>query len=99
MKIPKKVKILGKRYRIDTVPNSNLDPRNQGHILHTTGRITLLDGMAPDATRETLLHECIHSIVDNLQLGLEEKQVGALSAGLYALAKESPRQVRWMLGL
>lgn len=99
MKPPKSVRILGKKHRIRFVRPSPLRCSDVGAIEHSRSEISVLGTMSRDELRETTLHECVHVIDHQLGLGLTEQQVTALSSGLFAVARENPRVVRWMLGL
>lgn len=52
---------------------------------------------APDAMRDTLLHEALHAISNELFLELEERQVHTLAAGLLDVLRRNPKFTRFLL--
>lgn len=95
-----KLRILGKTYQVQEVEPAGLD--NQGCIGEHCPKelkIWIRKGLAPDQARETLLHEAVHGLDVALCTHLTEEQVCALSTGLFAMARESPEAVKYMLGL
>ena len=75
--------ILSKPYRI-----LDVEPGCAPDFVGTNSRdmqtITLRDDIANEAREDTILHEAIHIISDELCLKLSEEQVGALACGLYS---------------
>lgn len=94
-----RVQVLGKTYRVEEVPDHILSGNFVGNHSGRTLLISVLDNLADDQKRETVLHEVIHALNLALALGLDERQVSALSNGLYALAHGDPEATRYMLGL
>jgi hypothetical protein len=84
------VRILGKIFTIQTVPETEFTGDVWGRICCMKQIIYLRDGSGPDQARETLLHECLHGLDYSMSLGLEEGQVHALAAGLYGLLRDNP---------
>ncbi len=96
MKLPDKIKILGRVYEL--VPSPGLDARegNAGHIWHVLGRIEYDPDFSP-------VHTVIHEIVHNLrwQLGLavsdetaEEAAVNQITSCVLAVLADNPGLIR-----
>lgn len=88
MKIPKKVIICGQTF--DVVYMKELSEDGQkllGKIDTSDNKIYLKNGMAKDREAEVFLHECIHGLDENLDIGLGEKRVGILGVTIYSFLK------------
>lgn len=86
---PAKLRILGKRWTVTYRP---LDAKDElGEMDLENQAIGIKDGLKLEQEQSTVLHECIHAISDSLGLGLTEKQVQGLEAGLYDLNASNPR--------
>jgi hypothetical protein len=88
MKRPERLRLLGKRWTVSYAPLQK-DELGECDLEHQS--MTVKDGLKPEQEQSTLLHECIHAISDSLGLGLTEKQVQGLEAGLYDLNSSNPR--------
>lgn len=86
------LRVLGKLYRIDraTNPSGLGGPQVFGTCDHARSIITMEQGQDDQQERDTLLHEAVHAIDYAMALGLKERQVHALSAGLVALFSDNP---------
>ena len=82
------ITILGKPYQIHYVDKVD-DDDNSGESNIRTGEIKVLNALTPHLSRETLLHEIIHIVSDELYLELSERQVAALSVGLYSVYRDN----------
>jgi len=67
-----------------------------GQIDHNRQCIRVKHNLAPDETRETLLHEVVHGIDDAIGTKLSERKVAALSRALYATLRENPELVTYL---
>ncbi|GEM88173.1 hypothetical protein [Meiothermus granaticius] len=91
MHFPATLEILGKTWTVEILPESRLNARREvGEIVYTHTSIAVEDGQSEEQAIDTLLHEAIHAIDYTMAIGLEERQVHALSSGLYALLKQNP---------
>jgi hypothetical protein len=52
---------------------------------------------AADQRRDTLLHEVVHAIDNELDTRMKERQVRLLATGLLHFLRANPEAVRWML--
>ena len=75
--------VLGKTYKITMLPPSDMMDLF-GACDRRTQEIRLVDNMAEDQLRETLLHEIIHIVDRELNLGFPEDVVMRLAVGIYS---------------
>jgi hypothetical protein len=79
----KTITILGKLYKI--VPMTKAECQgNMGSINRENQIIMVNEELAKDQYSETLLHETIHIISEELNLALDEDTVARLAVGLYS---------------
>jgi Zn-dependent peptidase ImmA (M78 family) len=79
------VKILGKKIKILLIDKKNL----QGLCDSTKNEISINKNLPTENKEETLLHEIIHNISDNVAIGLTEEQTQALGSCLYSVLKDN----------
>lgn len=83
------VSILGKSYRV-----VRLDPGCAPDFMGTNSRhsqtITIVEGQGPDQEADTIMHEALHIISDELTLGLTEEQIARLAVALFASGVRIP---------
>ena len=88
IKRPGKLRLLGKTWR---VAYGEVGGEDIGECDLERQTLTVKDGLKLEQEKSTLLHECLHAISESLGLGLTEKQVLGLEAGLYDLNNSNPR--------
>lgn len=75
--------ILGKDYAL-----LEIEPSSAPDFVGTNSRdaqtITVVKTLGDQAREDTILHESLHIINDELCLALSEAQIGALACGLYS---------------
>lgn len=76
-----RMSILGKEWTVVEVKRIEGDG-NMGRALQVPLRIYLRKDMPPDNMKEVLIHEIVEAINMELEVGLNEKQVTAVSIGL-----------------
>jgi hypothetical protein len=88
------MEILSKKVKI--VVEENLDALDQeedttaiGMWMFDDHTIHLKQGLEMDVAEETLFHEMVHAVENELFLGLSERKVSALSAVLYDTLKRN----------
>lgn len=88
MKRPERLRLLGKKWTVTygSMPNDEI-----GECDLERQSLKVKNGLKLEQEQSTLLHECIHAISDSLGLGLTERQVQGLEAGLYDLNSSNPR--------
>ena len=94
---PTTIRVLGKQYSI--VESSELEI--WGRTKPDKQTINIQEGLAPEARRETLLHEVIHAAVADVMVDtqwLTEAQVAALSGLLFATLCDNPHIVDYIFG-
>ena len=95
--LPPKLRLFGKDFTVDTFAQTDFTRDIIGRVDCTVQAIHLREGLAVQQATETLLHECIHVISDYFSLDLEENQVQALGAGLYAVLHDNPELTKAFL--
>lgn len=95
-KAPKRVKVIGKTYTIDYLDKID-DEDNLGEHDFTKQRILIRKEQHFEALRDTVMHEVMHAIDEQMSLSLKESQVHALASGLLQLIRENPKFIRFLL--
>lgn len=94
-KIPEKVRVNGHVITIkevDMVSKKNPGIVGRAYLAQNKiliGKFWRGQRLADDHLRETFLHELMHHISDKHQCKMSEKQVDAMSRGLYAAIKDN----------
>lgn len=88
------VRVLGKEYR--TVFGAQLETGVLGEHDQMKGEVRVTGGLPHDEERETLLHELIHAIDEQIGIGLTEKRVRQLSVCIYALVRDNPGLAKYL---
>ncbi len=102
MALPNKIKVGPFSFRVDHV----LDLREEnGQRLH--GRhdsvyktIEVSKRQCEQMKKETLIHECLHAMIDVAGLdfkGLEEAYVTAMSPIIFGWIQDNPKTVKWIM--
>ncbi len=91
---PSTIDILGKKF---TVKLLGPDDDNDGHMDLSTQEIGIRLQPAKEYNQDTGLHEVIHAVDEILSIGLKEKQVHQMAAGLIAVLKHNPDFIAWLL--
>lgn len=91
MKIPKKLKIGGKVYKVEITDKLTLGSANcSGEILYNDLVIRICP-MAKARMESTFIHEMIHGLFDHLgYCEQDEKSVDELANALYAVIMDNP---------
>lgn len=88
------IEILGVEYGLGAFSSHARDDGSMGRCDEKKGSIVVAEDMPPGVRESTLLHEIVHAVSGMLQVGLNEKQVGALSAGLFTVRHNGKRMWR-----
>ena len=99
--LPPSVLVYFTEYTIQVLPPNEVilgDTLQSGLCEARTETIKIADGMTPNHTRETLLHEVLHAIEDHGQIGLTEMQVVALGYGILGVLRSNPNLAAYLLG-
>jgi hypothetical protein len=95
-KAPKRVKVIGKTYSIDYMDKVD-EEDNLGEHDITTQKIKIRKEQHFEALRDTVMHEVMHAIDEQMSLKLKESQVHALASGLLQLIRENPKFLRFLM--
>jgi Zn-dependent peptidase ImmA (M78 family) len=87
----RKIRVLGHTYRVKDrfIPDDKLI--HYGAVDHHTNVIEINTGLCRDQREETLLHELFHVLSCRTGANLSEKQVTAMSAGMYSVIKDNKK--------
>lgn len=80
----KNIQILGKTYNIEYVDNKTLGG-SYGDCNTTKAYIRINKEITKQQQEDTLIHEVLHIISDELKIELEERQVQILATALYSI--------------
>lgn len=90
------VNIFGKRVSVvHEVPKGGKDA---GECYHIDGRVIVSPKQSADNQNDTLLHELLHFVDEEMQTNLRERQVRLLATGIYAMFKANPHLVSQLFG-
>ena len=90
---PETIRILGKIYRV----SRKVMKKSFGQCDHGQLKITINPKQAKQQEQDTVLHEVIHAVEYGMQLEMEEEQVHSLASGLYAVLRDNPKLVKYLL--
>ena len=98
-KRPERIKVISKRFTVEYQPtgSADLDPEHAGECRTLEQRILIEEGMKPDTQKDTLLHEVLHAISDEMDLELSEEQVTGAAKGILAVLMDNPTFARYLL--
>lgn len=85
---PRTVRVIGKTFAIEYVDKVD-DEDSAGEHRRDAQLIKVRVGQHPETLRETLLHEVIHAVEEQLDLGMKERQVHSLAIGLFQVLREN----------
>lgn len=92
---PKRVRIIGKNYEIRHVKKVDKAHSFGEHDV-AWQLIKVRRNQCFEALRDTTMHEVTHAIEEQMDLGMKERQVHALAAGLLQVLRENPSLVRFL---
>ena len=93
MPLPKVVRVLGRDVPVVVVDDM---PMSFGEYDYETQIVRIQAGQQPAFEADTLLHELIHAVDDVMQLGMKERQVHCVAAGLIALIRDNPTLLEYL---
>ena len=96
MKRPDRVRVMGKVYSITYIENSDAIESN-GVCKNDTLSILIADELPPDEERDTLLHEIVHAVDNQISIGLTEKKVRQIATGLMQVILDNPDVAKFLL--
>jgi len=92
----KACRVIGKTYGISFVSGKPLDDGDLGELDPAKQRITIRKGQPLEQEQDTVLHEVIHAVDCEGNLGLSERQVRGLGTILLGVMKDNPAFVRYL---
>lgn len=91
MKIPKKIKIGGKIYKVETTEKLELGCDYIGECLHNDLIIRVRPTLAKSKMECVFIHEMLHAIYDFLgYIGHDEKKIDELANALHMVIQDNP---------
>ena len=87
----KSVRVIGKTYGISFTSSGPLAEDELGELDPALQKITIKKGQPLETEQDTILHEIVHAIDNELNLDMKEKQVRGLATGILAVLKDNPR--------
>lgn len=91
-KLPPSVRILGKRWSV----NQKAVKGDLGSCEIGYTRMNVNPHQSLESKRDTILHEIIHAISDEMGLNMTEKQVKGCATGALATLRDNPGLVRFL---
>jgi hypothetical protein len=93
-----KIKVFHRTYSVNTVDKVLDSEANEldGICMHNTGQILLSKSLSEDNSKEVLLHELIHALDGQLDIGFTEKDVQRTSVALFTLFRDNPKLVKFL---
>lgn len=83
------LKIIGKSYQFSIVDKVD-EEDSLGECNDLLQRILVKSGQKPDQLMDTIIHEVVHAIDYQMHLGMTERQVHSVAAGLTAVFLDNP---------
>lgn len=93
---PAFVRIMGKKYAI----LYDLDSGDYGQFDAEEAEISIRDGVSPVEEADTVLHEILHAVWFNMDIGnkkIEEHVVRKLATGLTQVFQDNPALVQYLV--
>lgn len=95
----KQIRLIGKRHKIvwkDEIIDDDGDAV-LGMYTQRNKLIQIQTGQTHDDERETVLHEILHALEEQMNAEIPEAKLRQLAVGLYAALKDNPRLVDYLL--
>ena len=99
-KRPERIKIISKRFSVHYVEagDGGLETEdNKGMCDSLNQDIWIEEGLKFDTQKETVLHEVLHAISDEMALDLSEAQVDGGAKGILAVLMDNPSFAKYLL--
>jgi len=81
MKIPKKIRIIGKTYDIKIVDPVDIY-QNDGNIQYNISEIRVKKSQSRECQEQTFLHEITHAMMDTLGIDMGERDIDCVASVL-----------------
>lgn len=98
-KRPERLKIISKRFTVEYVQEGegDLTEDKMGLCDTLNQKIWIEEGLKYDTQKETVLHETVHAISDEMGLDLSEAQVSGTAKGMLAVLIDNPSFAKFLL--
>lgn len=93
--LPESVTVLGKTY---TIEGATINDKSSGECDSIKQHIKIDMEWHSDMQQDTLLHEIVHAIDDQLNLKMGERRVNNMATGILAVMKDNPQICRFIFG-
>lgn len=93
---PRELRIAGKLFNVLWVKPAALESKNYGHTDIEKLEIAIRDNLPAAVERDTLLHEMLHGIDEQLDLELSEHQVEVLGCMLQQVFADNPALLTYL---
>lgn len=93
--MPAELDVFGKLYVVRNEPPSGGEA---GNCNAETCVIMVTPTHAESAQRDTILHEVVHAVEQELGLKMSERQVAGLATGLLGVMRHNPHLVAYVMG-
>lgn len=94
--MPDALRILSKKWSVRTqTPKGGKDV---GECTFSTATIWVSPNQSIDHQRDTLLHEAMHAIEEELGAGMRERQIKLMATGILDLLRSNPALVAYLIG-
>ncbi len=96
--MPSSVRVLGMDMAVvvRTGDDAHMDDKF-GYCDNLRMRIVLSENNTPSQMRETCLHEVVHAVEWAVKADMEEDEVGRMARGLFAVLRDNPSFVKWIM--
>lgn len=94
--IRKTLRIVGKRYKLQVVEKID-DEDSYGEHDYSKQTMKVREDQGFEAARDSLLHEAVHGVDEQMDIDLKEHQVRKLATGMLALMRDNPWFVAWLM--
>lgn len=95
-KLPNTLKICGKPWKIVRCKQTVLEVDSFGKVDMDKLEIAIMDDQPRPLEKDTALHEVIHAIDEQLDLGLKEHQVEVLGCMLQQVFADNPELLKYL---
>ena len=97
MTVPKRIKILGRAYKVsEGDPSALTGYPALGVTEHLDELIMVEDSLKESVKRSTLLHEVFHAVAFTQAHSMPEDAIEAMSYGLYRVMRDNPKLVEYL---
>lgn len=97
IEMPKSVRLAGRVFPIEIRGDDEFCDASDGEYKQTEGLIFLSSRLGSETAKATAIHEIVHDFDSQASLELGEKGVSALGALIFAMMRDNPDLVAWIM--